>query len=335
MNQVTMPYEAMDRVEDARLRNTGLYGELNAPAGQGGRLIAGMRADDWYARDARQVLSLGMGRTEANPTAGHERNETLYGGFGRYEHDLATAPLTLYAGVGHVERFPDYWELVSAGKESADSLSAFDTRPEKTTQLDAGALYADTRWSLSVSAFYGEVQDYVLIESNYAKGMRRTTITRNVDASTWGGEADALYRLTDALKLTGTLAYTHGQNLTDHAPLAQMPPLEARLGVDWVRGHWIAGGLVRTVAAQDRYVVNQGNVVGQDLGPTAGFTVFSLNAGWRPRDGVLLTAGVDNLLDRAYAEHLSRSGAMVAGYEQTTRVNEPGRTLWMKLNVGY
>jgi iron complex outermembrane receptor protein len=45
----------------------------------------------------------------------------------------------------------------------------------------------------------------------------------------------------------------------------------------------------------------------------------------------VVSAGVDNLFDKLYAEHLSRSGAMVAGFEQTTRVNEPGRTAWLKL----
>jgi len=103
----------------------------------------------------------------------------------------------------------------------------------------------------------------------------------------------------------------------------------------WEDSQQEAGGLVRLVSEQDRYVVNQGNIVGQDLGPTAGITVFSVNAGWRPRETVDVTAGIDNLLDRAYAEHLSRSGAMVAGFEQTTRVNEPGRTFWLKLAVRY
>ena len=48
---------------------------------------------------------------------------------------------------------------------------------------------------------------------------------------------------------------------------------------------------------------------------------------------MLVSVGIDNLLDRDYAEHLSRSGAMVAGFEQTTRVHEAGRTLWLKLSA--
>ena len=334
MNEDTMPYESMARVEDARFRNAGLFGELRWPLGERDRLVAGLRIDDWQAHDSRATLAIGMGM-QPNPTAGDDRSDTLTSGFARYERDLRSAPLTFYAGVGHVQRFPDYWELVSAGKESATSLSAFGTRPEKTSQLDVGLVYSAGRVSYSVSTFYSDVGDYILIESGYRKGMRTTTITRNVDATTWGGEADVSVALRPSLRLTGTLAYTHGRNGTDDLPLAQMPPLEARAGLDWTHGAWSAGGLLRVVAAQDRYALNQGNIVGQDLGPTPGFGVFSVNGGWRPRPGVQVTAGIDNLFDRTYAEHLSRSGAMVAGYEQTTRVNEPGRTFWLKVGLSY
>lgn len=48
---------------------------------------------------------------------------------------------------------------------------------------------------------------------------------------------------------------------------------------------------------------------------------------------LLVTAGVDNLFDRTCAEHISQAGSMVPGFVQTTRVNEPGRTIWMKVNV--
>jgi iron complex outermembrane receptor protein len=87
------------------------------------------------------------------------------------------------------------------------------------------------------------------------------------------------------------------------------------------------------VAAQDRYAINQGNIVGQDLGPTASFGVFSLNGGFRLARWLNLTAGVDNLFEATYAEFISRNGAMVPGYVTTTRINEPGRTLWVKLDL--
>ena len=66
---------------------------------------------------------------------------------------------------------------------------------------------------------------------------------------------------------------------------------------------------------------------------TAGFAIFSVNAGYRPRKGTLISAGIDNLFDKTYAEFISRGGASIGGFTQTTRVNEPGRTFWLKANI--
>jgi len=334
MNQDANPYQALSRVDDAWFRSIGLFGEVNHPLGERDRVIAGLRADAWEARDERQMLRVGMAMAP-NPTANDTRRTTLPGGFARLEHDVAGGPATLFVGLGHVQRFPDYWELVSAGKESVSSLSAFDTAPEKTTQLDTGVVYAGSRLSASVSAFFSSVDDYILIQSGYVKGMRAVTVTRNVDARTWGGEADVTYALAPRWTVMGTLAYTRGENRSDDLPLAQMPPLELRTGLNYADQRWAAGVLWRIVAEQDRYALRQGNIVGQDLGPTGGFGVLSLNAGWRPTPAVLVSAGVDNLFDKVYAEHLSRGGAAVSGFEQTTRVNEPGRTLWLKVGASF
>lgn len=329
MNETTMPYEAMPRVEDARFRNVGAFGEARLPLGANERLVAGARADRWSARDSRATLALGM-TTVANPTAGAERHATLPGGFVRYERSLRGDATTAYAGFGHVARFPDYWELVGAGRESVTSPTAFGTRPERTTQLDLGLVHGGARLQWSASAYASTVSDYVLVQTGYAKGMRLATVVRNVDARTFGAEADAQYALATTWKLTGTLAWARGTNRTDDRPLAQMPPLELRTGLAYDDGRWSAGGLARLVAAQRRVAPGQGTIVGQDLGPTGGYAVFSLHAGWRATRTVEVTAGIDNLFDRTYAEHLSRGGAEVSGFERTLRVNEPGRVAWLK-----
>ncbi len=172
-----------------------------------------------------------MGVAQPNPSAGLKRDETLPSAFARYERDLAGGT-TLYAGLGHARRAPDYWELVS--KESVSSLSAFETRPERTTQLDAGLLFHKGRVSGSLALFANDVNDYILIESNYAKtapsmgasggmggmtGMggtaaatRKTTVTRNVDTSSWGGEASLAWKPLGLLALDASLAYVRGQN---------------------------------------------------------------------------------------------------------------------------
>ena len=220
-------------------------------------------------------------------------------------------------------------------KETADSVSAFTIESEKTTQLDIGLIYKKGRLYGSVSTFYNEIDDFILIQSAFEKpvgdmGTRTTTIARNIDARSWGLEMDATCALSDHWRSELTLASVRGANDTDQRTLPQLPPLEARLGIYFDNSRWSGGLLWRGIDSQDRVDPHKGNIVGQDISATSGVSIFSINAGWQPSKAVLVTAGVDNLFDRTYAEFISRSGALVPGFDQTTRVNEPGRTLWLK-----
>ena len=118
--------------------------------------------------------------------------------------------------------------------------------------------------------------------------------------------------------------------------MATRPALGAPLPASGEHGAWSWGTLLRIAAAQNRVNTDQGNVVGRDLGPSAGFAVFSINGGYRFNDHVQLTAGIDNLFDRAYAEHLNLAGNSSFGYPaDPERINEPGRTAWLKVNFRY
>ncbi|MGH8073043.1 MAG: TonB-dependent copper receptor, partial [Lysobacter sp.] len=99
---------------------------------------------------------------------------------------------------------------------------------------------------------------------------------------------------------------------------------------------WTAGALVRIVDGQHRVAPGYGNVVGQDLGASPGFATLALNTGYRFDNGMQLTAGIDNVFDRAYSEHLNLAGNADFGYPaDPVRINEPGRTAWLKLNLNY
>ena len=351
-NELTAPFAANARLRDAAFLQTGAFAESAFTLSRDQRFYAGARLDHWRATDERAAVALSMMSTAPNPGARHTRTSDLASGFARYERDLASSAATVFAGLGRTQRFPDYWEIVK--NESAASVTAFGVRPETTTQLDFGTLYRRGPVRLSVSAFVSQIDDYLLVQTNFAKtsttpampgmgmmpgmgGMttttRTTTITRNVDASTWGGEADLGLRLAEHWNLDASLAYVRGENDTDARPLAQLPPLETRIGISYTRPVWSAGALLRLVSAQDRVAVNQGNIVGQDLGRSAGFGALAVHASWRLTARVRASAGVDNVLDRTYAEHISRAGSMIPGFIQTTRVNEPGRFFWLKLDA--
>ncbi|MEO6993249.1 MAG: TonB-dependent copper receptor [Lacunisphaera sp.] len=335
-NEATDPFEAKTRLRDATFDVTGAFTEAAWKITPDRRLVGGARADFWQAQDFRDTVAVGMMSSAKNPSAGQTRRETLASGFIRYEHDLPLGT-TAFIGAGYVERFPDYWEIFS--KESATSVSAFATKAERTGQIDAGLTRRAGPLVVSVSLFANRVGDMILIQSGVMKpsgmtGTRAATIARNIDAASRGGEASVVYRLTSGWRGELSATYVRGENKTDAVPLAQQPPLEGRAGLSYSAVNWTVGTLGRFVAAQNRFSLNQGNIVGQDLGPSAGFAVFSINAGWKPTTHTQLTIGVDNLFDRTYAEHLSRGGSMVAGFPvPTIRVNEPGRTWWLKAEM--
>ncbi|WP_435635873.1 TonB-dependent copper receptor [Pseudomonas solani] len=322
--------------KDAVTHNYGAFAEATWYLAERNRVVSGARLDRSSAKDFRSFQWSGM-MTVANPTAGATRADTLPSGFVRYEHDLAESPTTLYAGLGHVQRFPDYWELFSAESGPSGSTNAFDgIKPEKTTQLDFGVQYAGENLDAWASAYVGQVRDYILFSYNTGMMGMTSSSAGNVDARIMGGELGASYKLGQHWKTDGSLAYAWGKNSSDGEALPQMPPLEARLGLTYEQDDWSAGALWRLVAQQGRVAEGKGNVVGQDFGSSAGFGVFSLNGAYRVSKNVKLSAGVDNLFDKDYAEHLNLAGDAGFGYPaERVAIDEPGRTLWAKVDLSF
>ncbi len=330
-------YDEQPWDKDAVFHNYGAFGELTWYAADRDRVITGARLDRASVKDYRQSTGSGM-MAMPNPTADDTRADTLPSGFARYEHDLADTPTTLYVGLGHVQRFPDYWELFSPDKGPTGSVNAFDSiKPEKTTQLDFGAQYEDEKLKAWASGYVGVIRDYILFDYMPGGMMGRTSQARNVDARIMGGELGAAYALTSNWTADGTLAYAWGKNTTDDTALPQMPPLEARFGLSYEEGDWSAGGLWRVVAHQGRIAENQGNVVGYDFDESPGFAVFSLNGAYKLSKNLKVSTGVDNLFDKDYAEHLNLAGNAGFGYpaNDPESIHEPGRTFWTKVDFSF
>lgn len=330
-------YKDLPYSKDADFHNYGVFSEMTWYAAERDRLITGARVDRASAKDYRQTIGSGM-TSRPNPTADDSRADTLPSGFVRYEHDLADSPTTLYAGLGHAQRFPDYWELFSPKSGPAGSVNAFDSiKPEKTTQFDFGVNYKSADLEAWASGYIGVVRDYILFD--YTPGMMGMSTSRaeNIDARIMGGELGAAYNLTDNWKADATLAYAWGKNSSDGSALPQMPPLDARFGLTYSQDNWSAGALWRVVAAQHRIDANKGNVVGKDYAQSSGFGVFSLNGAYRINQHWKVSSGVDNLFGKAYAEHLNLAGNAGFGYpaNDPQAINEPGRTLWNKVDMSF
>ena len=326
-------YLAQPWTTDARSDNVGVFAELGWNLAPRQRLVGGLRIDRASVQDERATIGSMMPRP--NPTQGTTRRETLPSGLVRWEIQPEGSAAMWHLGLGHVQRMPDYWELFSPTLGPAGSVNAFaGIEPERTTQLDIGMHYREGRWDAWASLYAGRIQDYILFE--YSEGMMgATTRATNVDARTHGGEVGVEFRPTGAWKLGGSLAYAWGE--VDHVgAMPQTPPLEARLNAAYDNKRWSVGALLRVAASQDRMSPGYGNVVGQDLAPTPGFAVFSLNGGYRFTQTLQLAAGIDNVFDRTYAEHLNLAGNSAFGYPaDPVRINEPGRSAWVKLNYKF
>lgn len=305
-------YREVPRLENAEFGDTGAFVELERQIRGGSRLNAGLRID---RRESTALAAAGFG----GALPGTEERSRQQSGFLRLSHDFPARPLTVYAGLGRAERAPDFWEL----------RRVFDLSTETLTQVDLGAGLRTARARANLALFAGRIDDFILI----ARPGVGPTQARNVDAETWGLEADLEWKLGRGFSTTVTAAYVRSRNQTDDVPLAQTPPLEATLSLDHEAERHFAGLLLRAVARQDRIHPGHGTIYSFDTDETPGFAVLSAYAGWRFGPRLVATTGIDNLMDRSYGEHVQLGNAELGSTGR--RILEPGRTLWARLSAEF
>ncbi|AOT07527.1 TonB-dependent copper receptor [Pseudoalteromonas luteoviolacea] len=323
------PIDSLVRKETAEFEQTGLFAEIEYSLSQNSQWVSGLRVDEWEATDRRQTRTVMM-NVVPNPTADLTRDNTLISGFTRYQAQSENS--SYYIGLGRTERFPDYWEVMGGGRGAVDSPSAFLVEHETTDQLDIGWLGQSKSFTNSVSVFFNRIDNYLLTDNLYEKMGMVSNVTRNIDAQTYGFEAESRFNVNKNLMATASINYVKGENRTDNIALAQQPPLQIRVALNYTKDKWQIGGLWRVVQGQHRVAIGQGNIAGQDVSQSHGFGTLALNTSYSHSEDLVFNLGLDNVFDKTYAEHLSRSGAMVSGYAQTAKVNEAGRTVWFNMN---
>ena len=304
-------YSHKPYIPNQSFKQWGIFTEASWQQTDNQRWVAGLRHDQVKAHyDTARVT---------NPVLKHQKFN-LNSGFLRWERNTDNG-LKYYAGFGIAERAPDYWERLQSENKAI--------RAEQNRQIDAGIIWKRPNLHASVSVFGSDIKDFIMMERQ-----GKNFGVRNINASRFGGEAEVKWTFAPNWEVGTSLAYTHGKNRTDGKPLAQTPPLEWNNTLAFDNGKFSAGALWRIVAKQNRYSKGQGNIVGQDIGASSGFGVLSLNAGWKFSKYATLQGGVDNVFNKTYAEFVSRGGDPSAG-TQTMRVNEPGRTAWLRLQAKF
>jgi len=315
-------YQNKPRIKDMEFQSIGGFGELSYEVSDNHKLVSGLRLD--------QVK---VEAVESN----QERKKTLPSAFLRFEnqhpdHDDGKT----YMGIGYVERMPDYWELFSpkSGNGQLNTFKNIDT--EKTLQLDLGYQHAHGKFNSWASAYAGLIQDYILTTYLPTGDMGMLEAhTRNVDATIAGAEAGIGYQFTDAIQADVSAMYAWGENTTDHTPLPQIAPLEARVNLRYIQENYTLGAYWRLVDGQNRISEREGNIVGYDHKQSAGFGTLSLNGTYRVNDSLDLSVGVDNVFDRTYTEHLNKMGSSGFGFASDEQFNNIGRNYWARVSMKF
>jgi len=322
MMMMNKPY-----MRNMKYQSYGAFSELTYHLNDSNQLVTGVRLD-------RVAMTTSKTNIITNPS---ERIETVPSAFIRLENSLPDSGIKNYVGLGYVERVPDFWELFStklaSGAYSINNMDAVKT--EKTTQLDIGSQWQQGKWNAWASAYAGIVKDFILIQYANPSISQSYPTVRNVDATIAGAETGLGYQFTPHIQTDLSVMYAWGENTSDHTPLPQIAPLEARLNLRYVQDRYTLGLLVRSVAEQNRYSLNQGNIVGYDMGASKAFTTIALNATYHLTQGVDLSLGVDNLFNKAYAEHLNKAGASAFGYAANTQFDSIGRNYWARMSFKF
>ena len=314
------PYQNKARVGDMDFESYGAFGELSYAFNDQHKLVTGARVDQ------AKIDNL------ATDT---ERKETLPSGFVRIESELAEHVKT-YAGLGYVERVPDYWELFSTKYHQSAGTTFADLENEKTAQFDAGYQYEQGAFKSWASVYAGLIQDYILVAYTPTGSMGRLEAkSRNIDATIAGAEAGVAYQLTDQIQADISAMYAWGENTTDHTALPQIAPLEGRFNLRYVQEKYNLGLLWRVVAAQDRTSYREGNIIGYDLEDSKGFGTLSLNGTYNIQKDLDLSVGIDNVLNKNYAEHLNKAGSAGFGFAAEEQFSNIGRNYWARISMKF
>ena len=121
----------------------------------------------------------------------------------------------------------------------------------------------------------------------------------NVDARLFGADLDFSWLLTDQVQVDGGLSWVRAERRDIKDDLYRIAPLRGRLGLTYHAETWYVSGEGGIAAEQTRVSVTNSEA------STDGYAIVNLFAGWTVNKNLFLNAGIENLLDEAYEDHLA------------------------------
>lgn len=308
-------------IPDVDSRNLGIYLQAEKEI-DAWTLGAGMRWDWHQAKPNRSLL---WGPETGNRPS---RRESEPGGFLSAAYQM-TEQVEVFAGLGSSVRMPNAVERFLQG--GGNQYGNPDLKPARNTEADLGIGYADDRLSLRAKAFYSHLDDFIYQERN---ALNHATWT-NIDARIYGGDIQGEAQLGGGFALKGGIVFQRGEKRdqpenNNDRDLAEIPPWKSRVGLGYeterlsVLLEWVHAGHAQYVDLD----------AGEQKLPS--WDVLNLRLGYQVTDQVTLNAGVNNLLDRAYAVANSYEWDVLSGAAANPAiVNEPGRFFYASLSYRF
>jgi iron complex outermembrane receptor protein len=324
-------------IPDVDTESFGLYGEYKRNLSDKLRLVAGLRLDTTKTKADSSKANTDLYYDYKN-TRSTSKTDTYPSGNVQLFYELQKGT-ELFVGLGHSVRVPDaqerYFALRRPAMVGSDWVGNPELKPSRNTELDLGIKHSTDKALIKATAFYSFVQDYITVHNqskvNNVSGTPNSQARsyENVDAQFFGGEVDLRLSLTQELFLFGGMSYVQARKETKpeknirSSKVAEIPPLKTRLALRYDKGIYF--GEVETILSATQ------NRVDTDLNEqkTSGYGVVNVKVGGNFK-GFTITAGIDNLFDKKYFEHLSY---LRDPFATGVKVPEPGRTFYV--NASY
>jgi iron complex outermembrane recepter protein len=226
--------------------------------------------------------------------------------------------LVLGASAARAFRAPDINELYSRGPHLASfsfEVGDPDLGTEVSAGLDAFVRLERDRGRAELTVFRNDVDGFLYPRETGEISRVQLPIYQytGADARLEGFEGTLEWSPGSRWIAEASGSYVRGTLTDTNEPLPLIPPLQGRLGLRHETPRWFGGIELRAADDQER--------LGEFETPTEGYVVWGITAGMRRAvSGRLhsLTLRLDNITDRAYRNHLSRTKAIMP---------EAGRTL--------
>ncbi len=323
-----MQYRPQASIPDVVTTTVGAYAEHTRSVGQRSSLSLGARLDRASSEADAAKANLRLFQAYHGSSAGSATNWLPSGKLRLTVRP--TAGLEVALGVGHTERVPEaserYFGLQRMG---SDWVGNPQLAPSRNTGAEGSLGYTRRSLSFSSSLFWNRIEDFIVIRDlarvQMVPGVMngRARSYANVDATLRGGEATAVLALVNRLFVSGSASYVRGS--TKSGELAEMPPLGGRIGLRFDDGRFFA--LAEGLFARRQERVDSA----LRETPTPGHGTGNLSLGLR-RGRWSVSAGIANLFDREYVEHLSYQRDP---FRSGVRVPEPGRNLFVNATAGW